>query len=408
MPSLPPLDPEALRPLFPALARAHGGRPAVFADGPGGTQVPRAVIDAMVTYLERSNANTHGAFPTSHETDAVIEGVHRAAADLLGCGADEVVFGQNATSLLFAVSRAIGRTLGPGDEVVVTRLDHDANVRPWVRMAEDAGATIRWVDLREDDVTLDLASFDAALSERTKVVAFTLASNAVGSTTPAADLARRAHDAGAVVAMDAVHATPHRPIDVAALGADLLACSAYKFFGPHVGVLFARRDLLAAWPAYKVRPATETLPHRWETGTQNHEGYAGTTAAIDYLASLGEGADRRARLVAAMTRIADHESRLSSRFLEGVAGRTDVRLFGIADPARVTERTPTFAVRVADEAPAATARRLADAGIYAWDGNYYALELMERIGLQEGGGAVRIGFAHYTTDDEVDRVLEAL
>jgi selenocysteine lyase/cysteine desulfurase len=239
-------------------------------------------------------------------------------------------------------------------------------------------------------------------------VAFTLASNAVGSTTPAADLARRAHAVGAIVAMDAVHATTHRPIDVAALGADLLACSAYKFFGPHMGVLFARREHLAAWPAYKVRPATEALPHRWETGTQNHEGYAGTTAAIEYLADLGEGTDRRARLTSAMTRIAEHEARLSTRFLEGLAARPAIALYGIADPARAAERTPTFAVRVGDEAPAATAHRLADAGIYAWDGNYYALELMERLGLEGRGGAVRIGFAHYNTLDEVDRVLEAL
>ncbi|MFM8944451.1 MAG: cysteine desulfurase-like protein [Actinomycetota bacterium] len=405
---MPALDPALLRPLFPALAREQGGRPVVFVDGPGGTQVPRSVIGAMVAYLERSNANTHGAFATSAETDVVIEGAHRAAADLLGADPDEIVFGQNATSLLFAVSRAIGRTLAPGDEVVVTRLDHDANVRPWVRMAEDAGATVRWVDVREDDVTLDLASFDAALSDRTRVVAVTLASNAVGSTTPAAELARRAHAVGALVAMDGVHATPHRPIDVRALGADLLACSAYKFFGPHVGILFARRDLLAAWPAYKVRPATEDLPGRWETGTQNHEGYAGVTAAVDYLAALGTGTDRRARLVDAMTRIADHEAMLAARFLDGLAARGDVRLWGIADPTRVGERTPTFAIRVGDEAPAATARRLADAGIYAWDGNYYALELMERLGLQASGGAVRIGFAHYTTVDEVDRILGAL
>ena len=409
--AVPPLDPTALRPRFPALAREQDGRSVVFADGPGGTQVPRDVIDAMVGYLERSNANTHGAFATSHETDAVIDAAHRAAADLLGARPDEVVFGQNATSLLFAVSRAIGRTLGPGDEVVVTRLDHDANVRPWVRMAEDAGATLRWVDVREEDATLDLASFDAALSPRTRVVAFTLASNAVGSRTPAAELARRAHAVGALVAMDAVHATPHGPIDVAELGADLLACSPYKFFGPHLGVLFARREHLAAWPAYKVRPASEELPGRWETGTQSHEAMAGAVAAIDYLASLapaGAGAGRRERLLAAMTAIRDHESTLSERFLRGLGGVAGARLFGIADPARVAERCPTFAVRIGDEHPSETAKRLAERGIYVWDGNYYALELMERLGLQDSGGAVRIGFCHYNTADEVDRVLAAL
>jgi cysteine desulfurase family protein (TIGR01976 family) len=406
-------DPAAIRGAFPALAREQDGRPVVYVDGPGGTQVPRSVIDAMVAYLERSNANSHGAFGTSAETDAVLEAAHRGAADLLGARPDEVVFGPNATSLLFAVSRAIGRTLSPGDEVVVTRLDHDANVRPWVRMAEDAGATVRWVDLRPEDATLDLGSFEAALSPKTKVVAFTLASNAVGSRTPAAALAARAHAVGALVAMDAVHATPHGPIDVAALGADLLACSPYKFFGPHLGTLFARRELLASWPAYKVRPATDESPGRWETGTQNHEGLAGLVATIDYLEGLAAtgsagSAGRRERLVSAMGRIEAHEARLSERFLRGIADLPGVELFGIADPGRVTERCPTFAIRVAGEHPRATAERLAARGIYVWDGNYYALELMERLGLQDGGGAVRIGFCHYTTEDEVDRVLADL
>ena len=405
-----PLDPTAIRGRFPALAREQDGRPVVYADGPGGTQVPRGVIDAMVAYLERSNANSHGAFATSEETDVVLEAAHRGAADLLGADPDEVVFGPNATSLLFAVSRAIGRTLSPGDEVVVTRLDHDANVRPWVRMAEDAGATLRWVDLRSEDATLDLASFDAALSPRTKLVAFTLASNAVGSRTPAVELAARAHAVGALVAMDAVHATPHGPIDVAALGADILACSPYKFFGPHLGTLFARRELLASWPAYKVRPATEELPGRWETGTQNHEGLAGFVATIDYLEGLAAagGAGRRERLLDAMRRVEAHEARLSERFLRGIADLPRVELFGIADPARVAERCPTFALRIEGEHPHGTAERLAARGIYVWDGNYYALELMERLGLQERGGAVRIGFCHYTTEDEVDRVLADL
>ncbi|MFM7719088.1 MAG: cysteine desulfurase-like protein [Actinomycetota bacterium] len=406
---VPDLDPAAIRARFPALAREQDGRPLVFADGPGGTQVPREVIDAMVGYLERSNANTHGAFATSHETDAVIDAAHRAGADLLGAAPDEIVFGQNATSLLFAVSRAIGRTLRPGDEVVVTRLDHDANVRPWVRMAEDAGATVRWVDVREEDATLDLASFDAALSPRTRIVAFTLASNAVGSRTPAAELARRAHAVGALVAMDAVHATPHGPIDVGALGADLLVCSPYKFFGPHLGMLYARREHLAAWPAYKVRPATEELPGRWETGTQSHEAFAGLVAAIGYLEALATAAGGpRESLRAAMEAIAGHEATLSERFLRGVAADPRVRLWGIADPGRVAERTPTFAIRVGDEHPADTAKRLAANGIAVWDGNYYALELMDRLGLEGSGGAVRIGFCHYNTADEVDRILAAL
>lgn len=403
------LDVTAIRSRFPALARTQDGREVVFADGPGGSQVPEAVVRAMGDYLRRSNANTHGAFATSHETDGVIAEAHGAAADLLGVGADEVVFGPNATSLQFQVSRAIGRTLAAGDEVVVTRLDHDANVRPWMRMAEDAGATVRWVDVDPADATLDLDSFDAALGPRTRLVAFTLASNAVGSTTPAADLAARAHAVGALVAMDAVHMAPHRPIDVAALGADLLVFSPYKIFGPHLGVIHVRRDLLRGWSPYKVRPATEEVPGRWETGTQNHEGMAGWIAATEHVASLSVGGtSRRERLVGGMQRIRDHEASLSHRFLEGVAGEERITLYGISDPARAGERTPTFAVRVEGEHPRRTAERLAERGIFVWDGNYYAIELMERLGIDADGGAVRIGFLHYNTPDEVDRVLAEL
>lgn len=403
------LDLAAVRARFPALSRRMDGRTVVFADGPGGSQVPEGVIEAMSRYLRESNANTHGAFATSRETDAVIADAHAAAADVIGASADEVVFGPNATSLQFQVSRAIGATLVAGDEVVVTRLDHDANVRPWVRMAEDAGATVRWVDVRDEDATLDVDSFDAALGPRTRIVAFTLASNAVGSLTPAADLARRAHEAGALVAMDAVHCTPHRPVDVAELGADLLVYSPYKIFGPHLGVLYARRDLLRTWRPYKVKPATEELPGRWETGTQNHEGFAGWIAAVDHLAWLGgDSGTRRERVLAGMARIRDHEAALSRRFLERVAAADGIDLWGIADPARVDARTPTFAVRVRGEHPSRTAERLAAQGIFVWDGNYYALELMERLGLDEGGGAVRVGFLHYSTPDEVDRVVDAL
>lgn len=405
----PSLDPAAIRGRFPALARRMGDRPVVFADGPGGSQVTEGVIEAMGRYLRTSNANSHGAFVTSHETGEVIAGAHAAAADLIGAQPDEVVFGPNATSLQFQISRAIGATLQPGDEVVVTRLDHDANVRPWVRMAEDAGATVRWVDVRAEDATLDLESFDAALGPRTRVVAFTLASNAVGSLTPAEDLARRAHAVGALVAMDAVHLAPHRPIDVVDLDADLLVFSPYKVFGPHLGVLYARRELLRELRPYKVRPATEELPGRWETGTQNHEGLAGWIAAIEHLTSLGpDGPDRRARLLGAMDRIREYEAELSRRFLARVASSDAIDLWGIADPDRVAERTPTFAVRVGGERPSVTSARLAADGIFVWDGNYYALELMERLGLEEGGGAVRVGFLHYNTMDEVDRIADAL
>jgi cysteine desulfurase family protein (TIGR01976 family) len=403
------LDPASLRPLFPALSRTLDGRPVVFADAPGGTQVPEAVIDALAAYLRTSNANTHGAFATSEETDAVIAEAHLAAADLVGAEPDEVVFGPNATSLLFQVSRAIGRTLGPGDEVVVTRLDHDANIRPWIMAAEDAGASVRWVDVRDQDVTLDVESFEAALNDRTRVVAFTLASNAVGTVTPASELARLVHArTDAVVAIDAVHAAQHRRIDVRELQADVLVCSPYKIFGPHLGVLFGRRELLASLRPYKVRPASEELPYRWETGTQPHEAFAGLVAAVGYLAELGGGRARREAITRAMAAVRGHEASLSARFLEGVEALPSVSLFGIADTGRIDERTPTFAVRVGDQHPLETARALGRRGVFVWDGHYYALELMERLGLQDTGGAVRIGFCHYNTEDEIDRVLHEL
>ena len=409
---VPDLTP--LRDRFPGLARTLDGRPCVFADAPGGSQVPETVIEAMASYLRSSNANAHGAFATSAETDRLIEEAHRAGADLLGCHPSEVVFGPNATTLLFAVSRSMARNLRPGDEVVVTTLDHDANIRPWVMAAEDSGATVRWADIRDDDATLDLDSFDAALGSRTRIVAFTLASNAVGTITPGAELARRAHDVGAVVVCDGVHLAQHRLIDAGAIEADLLVCSPYKTFGPHLGVLFGHRELLEELRPYKVRPAGDEVPYRWETGTQNHEGYAGFVAAVEYVADVGRtygtpaGPRRRDAVAAAFDVIGAYETDLSRRFLGGVAGIPAVRLYGIEDPARLSERTPTFAVRVGDRHPFETAKILGERGIFVWDGHYYALELMERLGLQETGGAVRIGFCHYNTEAEVDRVLSEL
>jgi cysteine desulfurase family protein (TIGR01976 family) len=407
------LNVSELRTRFPALARELDGRPIVYADAPGGTQVPETVIQAIASYLRTSNANLHGAFATSEETDRLIERAHRAAADLLGGDPDEVVFGPNATSLLFQMSHSFARTIGPGDEIVVTRLDHDANVRPWVLAAEDTGATIRWVDVRDEDVTLDLGSFEAALGPRTKLVAFTLASNAVGTIPPAADLSRIVHDrTDAIVCIDAVHAAQHRAIDVRALGADLLVCSPYKIFGPHLGILFGRRELLASLRPYKVRPASEDLPFRWETGTQSHEALAGFVAAVEYLGSLADsaaGTMGRAGIRGAFDRaIVPHEAELARRFLRGLDALPHVRLFGIASLERIAERTPTFSVRVGDRHPVETAKLLGDRGIFVWDGHYYALELMERLGLQETGGAVRIGFCHYNTLEEVDRVLSEL
>jgi cysteine desulfurase family protein (TIGR01976 family) len=408
-------DLSALRERFPSLARTTPeGLPVIWADAPGGSQVPDVVIEAMAAHQRSGVSNTHGAFPASRETDDVIAAARRAGADLTGAEPEQIVFGPNATTLLLHLSRSFARTIGPGDEVVVTTLDHDANVRPWILAARDAGATVRWVDVREDDVTLDLDSFDAALTERTRLVAFTLASNAVGSVPPAAELARRARQAGALVAVDAVHYAQHRAIDLAALGADILACSPYKFFGPHLGMLAVRRDLLASWTPYKLRPASDDVPDRWETGTQNHEGLAGMAAAVDYLADVGRrfgdpaGDSRRERIEASFDAIGAHERALASRFLDGLHALPAIRLWGIADPSRADERTPTFAVRVGDQEPSKTAEALGERGIYVWDGHYYAITVMERLGLLDSGGAVRIGFCHYHTTHDVDRVLDAL
>jgi cysteine desulfurase family protein (TIGR01976 family) len=399
---------------FPALAREVAGRPAVFADAPGGTQVPDSVIEAMAGYLARSNANQGGAFVTSQETDRLINDARRSAADLLGAEPGEVVFGPNMTTLAFALSRSLARILGPGDEVIVTALDHDGNVAPWLAAAEAAGATVRWVEIHEEDGTLDLDGLDTALSERTRIVAFTLASNALGTITPAAEIADRAHRAGALAIGDAVHLAPHRPIDVGALRLDVLFCSAYKFFGPHLGLMWAHREHQENWPAYKVRPAPDHPPDRWETGTGNHEALAGLRAAVEYLAEVGRrcgrpaGEGRRAAVVAGMEAIRGHEARLTRRFLDQAPSISGLRLFGIPDPDQAGQRTPTFAMRLGDRSPRQVAEELGRRGVFVWDGNYYALSIMERLGLEGSGGAVRVGFCHYNAEDEVDRVVDEL
>ena len=413
---MPTFDPALLRPQFPALAARQDGRPVVFLDGPGGTQVPQRVIDAVSDYYRESNANHGGAFATSVRSDAMLEEAHAAVADLLGAASPaEVKLGQNMTSLTFALSRSIARVLRPGDEVVISRLDHEANRAPWIAAAADAGATVREIAVDPAACTLDLDSLDAALSERTRLVAVGLASNAVGTVNPVAEIVRRAHAVGAWTFVDAVHYAPHGPLDVASLGADFLACSAYKFFGPHVGILWGRAELLESLPAYKVRPAAD----RWETGTQNHEGIAGTLAAVEYLAHVGErfgaaeagagaGTTRRGWLVAGMRAIQNHEGRLSVRVLAGLSAIPGLAVHGLADPARVAERTPTFAVTLAGWTPRGLAAALAAAGIYAWDGDFYATTLIEDLGLAAAGGVVRLGMVHYTTFDEVERLLATL
>jgi cysteine desulfurase family protein (TIGR01976 family) len=397
-----PLDVEHLRKRFPALAARRGD---VFVDSPGGTQVPAEVIEAMASYLERNNANAGGAFATSAATDTVISEARRAGADLIGCSPDEVVFGPNMTTLCLSLSRSIARTLEPGDEVVVTRLDHDANIAPWLAAAEDSGAAIRWVDIDSSDCSLDLRSLQKALNPSTRVVAFTLASNATGTITDAKRVVDMARTTSALVVADAVHFAPHRLIDVMSLDVDVLLCSPYKFFGPHLGVMFGRHSLLEELEPYKVRPASDEVPHRFETGTLSHEALAGFTAAVDYLSGLtGSAPDRRAGLGDGMAAVLEHERELAGLFLDHIDAIPGLKLYGISERHRLDERTPTFAVTLEGVTPRAAAEELGRRGIYAWDGNYYALAVMERLGLQRSGGALRIGFCHLNTPEEVERV----
>lgn len=399
------MDLSTIRSQFPALERAVAGRPAAYLDGPGGTQVPTPVIDAMAGYLRAGGSNLHGGFAASDLSDAVLLDARAAVADLYGADPGEIAFGQNMTSLTYTVSRALARTWAPGDNIVLTRLDHDANVTPWVQAAADTGVDVRFVDFRPDGgCLLDLDTLDAALDGRTRLVAFTHASNAVGSITPVADIVERAHAVGAHTYVDAVHFAPHGVIDVAATGTDFLVSSAYKWFGPHTGCLYGRRALLDEIQPYKLRPSPDTSPDRWETGTQAFESLAGVTAAIDYLASLGTGETRRHRLVDAHRRIGSHERSLSERFLAGLAEMPRVRLHGLDTP---DGRTPTFAVEVEGHTPGAVAAELGRQGIFVWSGDYYAVEVMQRLDRAEHG-LVRIGFVHYTTPEEVDRVLDAL
>jgi cysteine desulfurase family protein (TIGR01976 family) len=401
-----------VRSQFPSLSQVHEGRPVVYFDNPGGTQVPRSVIDAIGDYLVRNNANHGGAFPTSERSDAMIEEARRAVADLLGATTpDEIVFGPNMTTLTFGLSRALGQWIRPGDEIIVTRLDHDANITPWVLLARDSGAVIRWIDIDPEDCTLRLQDLERRLSDRTRIVAVGYASNSVGTVNDVATVISKAHRSGALAFVDAVHYAPHGPIDVRDLGCDFLACSAYKFFGPHVGVLYGKLDLLDRLPAYKVRPAPDQPPHKFENGTQNHEGIAGTLAAVEYLAKLAQGGSsvsRRSRIVAAMNRIQEYERTLCRDLLSGLLAVKGLHLYGITDPARMRERVPTVSFRLEGFSPRQVAEHLGRRGVFVWHGNYYAISLTERLGVEEKGGMVRVGLAHYNTAVEVERLVEEL
>jgi cysteine desulfurase family protein (TIGR01976 family) len=380
------LDVAAVRARFTALQRD-----LVFFDAPGGSQVPDEVIDAISTYLRESNANTSGPYDTSRRTEALEARARETAARFLGCAPDEAVFGPNMTTLSFALSRTAARGFRAGDEIVCTRLDHDANVSPWIELAHDLDLTVRFVDIHED-TSLDLADLERQLSDRTRVVAFPVASNAVGTLTDVRRIADLAHQAGALAWADAVHYAPHGPIDVAAFGVDVLICSPYKYFGPHLGLAYGRRELIESWRPYKVRPApTEPLGKRFETGTLAYELLAGFVAAVGYIDSIG------------WKDIVGWERSLGERFLAGLPPA--IKLHGLR---AMDGRVPTFAFSV-DGIPAAeAAARLGERGFAVWHGNYYALEVMKRLGLEDDGGAVRVGFVHYNTADEVDRLLDEL
>ena len=397
---------------FPSLKLQVNGQTAAFLDGPAGTQVPKQVIDAVQNYFVSANANTYGAFLTSRRTDEMIRSARAAMADFFNCDSSEVVFGQNMTTITFALARAIGREMKAGDEIVVTTLDHDANVAPW-RALEEKGVVIRQVDIREEDCTLDLEDLKRKVSAKTKLVAVGYASNMVGTINPVTEITKLARSAGALMFIDAVHYAPHGLIDVKALDCDFLACSPYKFFGPHMGTLYGKRKHLEKFKPYKVRPATNTSPECWETGTQVQELIAGIDAAVDYIAELGRHADssvksRREALQAAYRATHRYETGLLSRLITGLQTLPGIRIFGITDAKRFEERCSTLSFRLGDHNPTKIAKFLGDRGIFTWDGNFYALNLSERLGVERHGGVLRVGLVHYNTADEVERLLGAL
>lgn len=412
-------DSTTIRSQFPTLQQQAG---VVFFDNPGGTQIARQSFDRITTYLTWNNANHGGAFATSQKSDALLEEAHAAMADFYNAARpEEIVFGNNMTTLTLHFSRSIARAWQPGDTIVVTRLDHDANVTPWTLAAQDRGVNVRWVDFDVEDGTLKLDDFAAALETHPRLVAVGYASNALGTINPVKKLIQMAHAAGAQVYIDAVQYAAHGPIDVQDLDCDFLVASSYKFFGPHAGILYGKYDLLNDLFAYKVRPASNALPGRFETGTQNHEGIAGVLGAIEYLEwvgqTFGQGhlekyktqfSGRRLRLKQAMAAIQTYEFEISRAVLSALEAIPGLRLYGLADPHRLAERVPTFAFTLAGWQPRQVAEKLAAGDIYVWDGNYYALNVTERLGVEDHGGMVRVGPVHYNTLDEVAKLKDAL
>lgn len=421
---------QSLRQIFPALRKITNGQPAAFFDGPAGTQVPQMVIDAIGNYLINHNANHAGLFETSVESDQMLATAHQAAADLVGTAdPDSVSFGSNMTTLTFALSRAISQSWNPGDEIVLSRLEHDANFTPWTLAARDRGVTVKMIDVDPADCTLRLEQYEEKITDRTRLVAVGCASNAVGTINPVESICKMAKQVGAVSFLDAVHYAPHASMDVQNWDCDFLICSAYKFFGPHIGIMYGKRNLLESLQPYKLRTSPEDTPGRWMTGTQNHECIAGTLAAIEYLASIEERASnasscqaenvapsnlddspqnpRRQKLEASMAAIRQYEQTLLRHLMEGLERLPEIKVWGITDPERFDQRLPTISITHPKHSPKVIATQLAEEGIYVWHGNYYALPLTESIGV-EPEGMVRIGLCHYNTRAEVDRLLECL
>lgn len=407
------LNIDLIRSQFPSL-----DRPDIFFDNPGGTQIAQRSLDRMNKYLIECNSNHGGAFATSMASDAVLDEAHQAMADFYNAASpEEIVFGNNMTTLTLHISRSISRDWKEGDEIVVTRLDHDANVTPWVLAAQDRGVQVNWVDFDVEDGTLKLDDLQRALERGPRLLAVGYASNGLGTINPVEQIVKMAHEAGTVVYIDAVQYAPHGPIDVQQLDCDFLVSSAYKFFGPHAGILYGKRELLEELFAYKVRPATNSLPGKFETGTQNHEGIAGVLGAIEYFQWIGRefGQDSiqgdgggRLELKKGMTAIHSYEMELSRALLSALESVPGLRLYGLSDPDRLEERVATFSFRIKDLHPRTVAEKLAEKGIYVWDGNYYALNITERLGVEESGGMVRVGAVHYNTFEEVERLKNAL
>jgi cysteine desulfurase family protein (TIGR01976 family) len=398
-------DVQTIREQFPALGRTYNGRGVVYFDGPGGSQAARQAIDAMSGYMERGGANLHGVFPTSTETEEILADTRRAAADFLGAAPDEVAFGANMTTLTFAISRALADEWDEDSEIVVTELDHRANVDPWIIAAREKGAKVRWLRVDPETLTLDYDDLERNITEKTKLVAVGLASNAVGTVNDVAAVAEKSHTVDAVVAVDAVHASPHIPVDRDELGADVITCSAYKFFGPHVGVTAVRRELFERLDVYRLDPAPEHIPDKLETGTQNHEGIAGVKGALDFIASLGEGASQRERLTSAMTKIEEYEADLASRFRLGIRDLPGVKLYTAPDGVR---KTPTIAFRVEGRSTDEVCARMLEHGFFVAAGDFYASTLAEKLSVGDSGGFVRAGLAPYNTEGEVEGFVEAV